>query len=52
VSSVRTKYIVADVALGVGVAALGVATWLVLSNKDETVAFSVGPRGLSLRTKF
>ena len=52
VSSVRTKYVVADVALGVGVAALGVATWLILSNKDETVGLSVGPRGLSLRTKF
>jgi hypothetical protein len=52
VSSVRTRYIAADVALGVGVAALGVATWLALTTKDDSVGLSVSPRGAVLRARF
>jgi hypothetical protein len=36
VDSVRTKYLVADISLGVGIASLGAATWFfVMSTKDE-----------------
>lgn len=35
VSSVRTKLVLADVSLGVGVAALGVATYLFLASRSE-----------------
>jgi hypothetical protein len=35
VDSVRTKYLVADISLGVGVASLGAATWLFVTSMKE-----------------
>jgi hypothetical protein len=35
VDSVRTKYLVADISLGVGVASLGAATWLFVTSMNE-----------------
>jgi hypothetical protein len=40
VSSVRTKLVLADVSLGVGVAALGVATYLLLTSRKDAPAAS------------
>jgi hypothetical protein len=35
VDSVRTKYLVADISLGVGIASLGAATWLFVTSRNE-----------------
>lgn len=51
VSSLRTKYIAADVALGVSALSLGIATWLVLSS-DAPVSVGVGPTGAIVRGRF
>ena len=52
VSSLRTKYVEADVALGVGVLSLGIATWLALSSSDAPVSVGVGPTGAVVRGRF
>ena len=52
VSSVRTTYIGADIALGLGVVSLGIATWLALSTKDDTVGVGVGPSSAVFRGRF
>jgi hypothetical protein len=43
VSGVRTKLVVGDVALGVGVVSLGVAAWLFFTRKEEAAPAAVTP---------
>jgi hypothetical protein len=54
VDAMATRYVLANVSLGVGVAALGVATWLLLSEPssdgvaqpaDEGLAIGAGAEG-------
>ena len=53
VSALRSKYIGADVALGVGVVSLGIAAWLAFSaSPDAAVSVGVGPTGAIVRGTF
>lgn len=52
IDPIRRKYLLADVSLGVGVVALGAATWLALSSSPSPssarLGVGVGPTGASL----
>jgi hypothetical protein len=49
VDAARSKLIVADISLGVGVVALGVATWMILSNSKAPAQVTTGFHRLDVR---
>jgi len=49
VDSARSKLIVADISLGVGVVALGVATWMVISNAKAPAQVTTGLHHFDVR---
>jgi len=53
VDAIRTQVIVANVSLGVGIAALGAAVWIAVADEPTTqVSVAVDPTGVTLRGMF